>query len=149
MTNAQGEMPVSERDEAAAVSSIALQIAQTWAQVPPEHLQTALQALEPEFQREHEHRMEILRQAEEGERRRHVQYLCGLGAGFVIAMGMLTGAVVVGINGQPWLAALLTGPSLIALAKLFVIRRADAADTKLITQALRDALNSASPTPIV
>ena len=44
------------------------------------------------------------------------------------AIGMLTGAVIVGVNGQLWLAVLLTGPSLIALAKIFVLRRSDRTD---------------------
>ncbi|GAA3516787.1 MULTISPECIES: hypothetical protein [Streptosporangiaceae] len=58
-----------------------------------------------------------------------------------IAIGMLTGAVVVGVNGQLWLAALLTGPSLIALAKIFVLRRSDATDMKQL-QAQRDAVTA-------
>jgi hypothetical protein len=61
-----------------------------------------------------------------------------------IAIGMLTGAVVVGVNGQLWLAALLTGPSLIALAKIFVLRRSDATDMKQL-QAQRDAVTAPPP----
>lgn len=146
-------------------SSHAERIAQMWAQVPPEHLEIALKALEPELQREHEHRLEMLRREEneqrrchqEGERklrqleneqrRRHVRYLCGLWAGFALAAGMLTGGVIVGVSGQTWLAALLTGPSLLALAKLFVIRRADASDTQQIADAQRETLANAAPSP--
>jgi len=50
---------------------------------------------------------------------------------------MLTGAVVVGDNGQLWLAALLTGPSLIALAKIFVLCRSDATDMKATPSSAR------------
>jgi len=57
---------------------------------------------------------------------------------------MLTGAVVVGDNGQLWLAALLTGPSLIALAKIFVLCRSDATDMKQL-QAQRDAVTAPPP----
>jgi hypothetical protein len=60
-----------------------------------------------------------------------------------IAIGMLTGAVVVGVNGQLWLAALLTG-RLIALAKIFVLRRSDATDMKQL-QAQRDAVTAPPP----
>lgn len=130
-----------------AVGSHALQIARTWAQLPPKHLEVALKALEPELQREHEHRLQLLRDAQQENQRRHVRYLCGLWAGFSIAVGMLTAAVVVGVNQQLWLAALLTGPSLLALAKLFVIRRADTADTTRITEAGRDVLANAPTSP--
>ncbi len=134
-------------EKAAADASHALQIAQTWAQVPPEHLEAALKALEPELQREHEHRMTNLRLAEQDARWHHVQYLCGLWAGFTIAVGMLTGSMIVGVNGQFWLAALLTGPSLFALAKLFVVRRAGDSAEKQITQAQRNILSSATQPP--
>ncbi|MGW7535193.1 hypothetical protein [Amycolatopsis sp. NPDC054798] len=146
-------------------ASHAERIAQMWAQVSPEHLEIALKALEPELQREHEHRLETLRRTEneqrrchqEGERklrqleneqrRRHVRYLSGLWAGFALAAGMLTGGVIVGVSGQTWLAALLTGPSLLALAKLFVIRRADASDTQQIADAQRETLANSAPSP--
>ncbi|CAM4064688.1 hypothetical protein KIPE111705_38705 [Kibdelosporangium persicum] len=131
---------MSDEPQQAKPSSHALQIAQMWAKLPPKHLEAALRALEPELRREHEHRLA---------RMAHVRYMCGLGAGFVIAIGMLTSAVFVGINGQPWLAALFTGPSMLALAKLFVIRRADAADARQITRAQQNALAGApvEPTP--
>jgi hypothetical protein len=120
-------------------ASHAVQIARMWARVPAEHLEIALKALEPELQREHERQLEILRhenayrlealeQEKETSRQRHLRYLCGLWAGFTTAIGMLTGAIAVGVHGQLWLAALLTGPSLIALAKIFVLRRSDRTD---------------------
>lgn len=132
-------MADAERED---VSSHAMRIARMWATVPPEHLEVALKALEPELQREHECRMERLRldQKRDEARRRHTRYLSGLWAGFVIAVGMLAGAVVVGVNGHEWLAVVLVGPSLLALAKLFVIRRADAADIEQITQSQREVL---------
>lgn len=121
--------------------SHAVQIARMWSRVPAEHLEVALKALEPELQREHERqldtirredarKLEVLRQEQEARRQKHFRYLCGLWAGFAIAIGMLTGGVVVGVNDQPWLAVLLTGPSLIALAKIFVLRRSDPADMR-------------------
>lgn len=75
--------------------------------------------------------------------------LCSLWAGFAIAISMLTGGVIVGVGGQPWLAALLTGPSLLALAKLFVIRRADASDTEQITRSQQDTLANLPTDPPV
>jgi len=108
--------------------SHAVQIARMWARVPAEHLEIALKALEPELQREHERQLEALQQEQETRRQHHFRYLCSLWAGFAIAIGMLTGAVIVGVNEQPWLATLLTGPSLIALAKIFVLHRSDPTD---------------------
>ena len=119
-------------------SSHALRIARLWAQMPPEHLEVALKALEPELRREHEHRLA---------RMAHVRYMCGLWAGFAVAVGSLTSAAFVGVNGQPWLAALFAGPSVLALAKLFVIRRADAEDARQITRAQQDALAQAPAEP--
>ncbi|WP_410665275.1 hypothetical protein [Amycolatopsis sp. lyj-84] len=116
--------------------SRAVQIARMWARVPAEHLEVALKALEPELQREHERqlesirredarRLEVLRNEQEERRQRHFRHLCGLWAGFALVVGML-----VGVNGQACLAALLAGPSLIALAKIFVLRRSDPTDAR-------------------
>lgn len=99
----------------------ALRIARQWTSVPPEHLKQALEALEPELQRAHVERMARLQQR---------KFLFGLGAGFILAIGMLTGGVLVGLSGQSWLAALLIGPSLLALVKVFVMNRADNQDAR-------------------
>lgn len=134
-------------------ASRGLQIAKMWAELPAEHLEVSLKALEPELQRDHEyrtllarneerHRARLERQLEK--RRAHVRYLCGLWAGFTIAVGMLGAAVFMGLHQQPWLAALLSGPSLLALAKLFVIRKSDAADARSVLRSQRETL-SASP----
>ncbi|MFD0274380.1 hypothetical protein ACFVHB_10800 [Kitasatospora sp. NPDC127111] len=125
----------------------ALEIATQWAELPPEHLRIALEHLESELQREHEHLMardrhqaelqkaqaeaaaalETTRQValQEKEPRAHQLYLVGPVAGFVLAAGMLAGSVIVGLDGRQWLAGLLAGPSLIALPVVFVLRRTD------------------------
>ncbi|MFC8780066.1 hypothetical protein [Streptomyces nigra] len=146
-----------------------LEIAMQWAELPAEHLQVALSALEPQLKRDHELRMsqeqrdhewrmeqeqsmralrlEQARLAAEDAtaRRAHALYLTGLIAGFVLSIGMLTGAVIVGMNDQPWLAAMLSGPSLLALATLFVLRRNDSATNQSVARAQRAALNAAQP----
>ncbi|WP_180686282.1 hypothetical protein [Streptomyces gossypiisoli] len=148
-----------------------LEIAMQWAELPAEHLQMALAALEPQLKRDHELRMNQeqrdhelrmeqersmrelrLEQArlaaeEATARRAHALYLTGLIAGFVLSIGMLTGAVIVGTNDQPWLAAMLSGPSLLALATLFVLRRNDSATSRSVAQAQRSALNAAQSAP--
>ena len=93
------------------------------------NLCSELKALEPE-----------LDQQKEEQKRQHVRYLSGLWAGFAIASGMLSGGVFAGISGQPWLAVLLTGPSFVALAKLFVIRRADASNAREISRLGHDVM---------
>lgn len=86
----------------------------------------AASALEAARMRE-EHLTERARIAarERGEQRAHQLYVGGLVAGFVLAAGMLTGSVLVGLDGRQWLAGLLAGPSLIALPVVFVLRRSD------------------------
>lgn len=141
-----------------------LEIAMQWAELPVEHLQAALKALEPQLRREHEARMEREKTAREIELERmrlaaeeaqaartHTLYLLGLVCGFLITAGMLTGAVIVGVNDQPWLAALLAGPSVSVLAGLFVLRRNDNSQTRALLAAQRATLNAvgqpAAPAP--
>ncbi|MFI1176997.1 hypothetical protein [Streptomyces melanogenes] len=123
--------------------STGLDIVLQWAQLPPEHLEIALKAIEPELAREHEWRMEQarLKSLDDKDRRVHALYLGGLIAGFILAAGMLTGAVLVGMNGAPWLAALLSGPSVISLAGLFLLRRVDSAHARELGRAHRTALS--------
>ncbi|WP_205522290.1 hypothetical protein [Streptomyces sp. S1A1-7] len=121
-------------------------IAKQWAELPAEHLKVALEALEPQLQREHEAQMEHMRLAvQEAEAARtHRLYLWGLITGFVLTVGMLTGAVIVGSNNQPVLAGILSGPSVIALATIFVLRRNDAKQMQMAARVHQAALNAAS-----
>ncbi|MEU1619516.1 hypothetical protein ABZ479_19740 [Streptomyces sp. NPDC005722] len=126
-----------------------LELALQWAQLPSEHLEVALKALEPQLVREHEHNMEVLRlQTQEADARRsHILYLIGLVAGFVLCAGSIAGAVTVGLAGHEWLAAMLSGPSILALATLFVLRRTDNAQTRAVAQAQRQALTALGQLP--
>ncbi|WTW95378.1 hypothetical protein OG216_19240 [Streptomycetaceae bacterium NBC_01309] len=127
-----------------------LEIALQWSQLPPEHLEIHLKALEPVLAREHELEMENARltAADAKDARTHKLYMGGLIAGFVLAAGMLAGAVVVGLNDQPWLAAMLSGPSVLSLAALFVLRKVDSGATRQSALAHNRALaSSASPPP--
>lgn len=132
-----------------------LEIAMQWAQLPSEHLQSALKALEPQLRREHELQMERERAANEisvermrlearqsDSKRSHLLYLLGLIAGFILAAGMLVGAVIVATDGQAALATLFAGPSLIALVSIFVLRRKDASDTQALQQSQQHVLQT-------
>ncbi|SOD83765.1 hypothetical protein [Streptomyces sp. Ag109_G2-15] len=114
-------------------------IAMKWAQLPPEHLQIALQALEPQLKREHQARMAQLeaeaeharlKAAELQAKRTQAKYLTNFIAALVVTIALLVAAVLVAAEA-PWLSAVLSGPSLILLAKFFVLRRDD---TKLLRE---------------
>ncbi|WP_405634417.1 hypothetical protein OHB53_09550 [Streptomyces sp. NBC_00056] len=124
-----------------------LDIAMQWAELPAEHLKVALAALEPELARQYE--LSVLRarleHQEAQDRRTHNLYLGGLIAGFIIVVAMLTGAVIVGVNDLPWLAAMLAGPSVLSLAGLFVLRRVDSASAREAGRAHREALAASQP----
>lgn len=148
---------MSEQRESAA-SLGGLEVARAWADVPVEHLEVALKALEPQLLRDHEYRMaqqqidrelklKAMEAVEIRAKRAHALYLAGLVAGFIITVGMLTGAVIVGSNDQPWLAAMLSGPSVLALATVFVLRRNDTTQSRAVARNQRLALNAATQTP--
>jgi hypothetical protein len=121
------------------------EIASLRGQIPVEHLQAALTALEPQLKREHAYRMRHLDKQEllVAARRKHAIHMAGIVAGFALAVAMLVSAVLLGISGQPWLAALLSGPSILALIQVFVLQKSDpgamkasAAASKAATQKL-------------
>lgn len=135
-----------------------LEIARAWADVPADHLEVALKALEPQLVRDREYRtaqqqidrelqLRAMDVAENRARQSHALYLSGLVAGFVITVGMLAGAVIVGSDDQPWLAAMLSGPSVLALATIFVLRRSDAAQSRAVARGQRSVLDVLAPTP--
>ncbi len=133
MTNRSRNL--QERSQHATVAELnmlpksGLKLALRWPQLPPEQLEVILKAIlqksESESAREHELRLEQARLAAQNEhdRRTHTLYLGGLIAGFILAAGMITSAVIAGVHGLPWLAAVLSGPSLISLTRVFVLRR--------------------------
>ncbi|KOY59061.1 MULTISPECIES: hypothetical protein [unclassified Streptomyces] len=106
--------PVNDQSDVR--SQTALDFAKQWSQLPPEHLRIALRALEPQLAREHEYRMHQLRI----EQRRA---LAGLVAGFALSAALLALAVVVGLQGQVVLSALLAGPSIVAMGRFLVTRQ--------------------------
>ncbi|QLE75254.1 hypothetical protein FGW37_29920 [Streptomyces rectiverticillatus] len=143
----------------------------------PEKLEVALKALEPQLKREHQVRLKQLdnqrlraeqeaasaeaereraaalakaegeRAARDAEKRRnHVFRMSGLITGAVLALALLGAGVAVAPT-QPWLAAGLCGPSLLAVLKIVVLRRSDAADVKATERTARQAAASAAPPP--
>ncbi|MFG2952068.1 hypothetical protein ACGFZ4_43785, partial [Streptomyces adustus] len=91
-----------------------------------------------ELQREAEQRQHEDRQRERADRRHTVELVTGA----VIAPAMLgAGVYVAPENG--WLSALLCGPSLLALAKVFVLRQSGPEDMRAVSPAGRIATNAA------
>lgn len=63
------------------------------------------------------HRQDLERTVIQGNERRANN---GLQAGFVIAMTAMVGAVILGLCGQPWLAGVFVGGTLLSLVSVFV-----------------------------
>lgn len=113
-----------------------LEIATRWAELPPEHLRAALRMLESQLAREHEYKKAILEAETQQAKNRqtYMLHMTGLYVGVALALAMLAAAVALGINGQPWLATLMTGPSLIALIKIVILRQSNDDDMRAVRQ---------------
>ncbi|WP_210593783.1 hypothetical protein [Streptomyces sp. GESEQ-35] len=117
----------------------ALQFAREWAQLPPAHLRAALRALEPQMERDHE-------LAKMERKNRHVLNIMGLISGFILAICSLGGAIYFGVRGQLWGTAVLTGPSILVMIRVFVLRKTEKSDLRLSRSAL-DSLGNATGQP--
>ncbi|MFI1400544.1 hypothetical protein [Streptomyces sp. NPDC020681] len=146
------------------VVSAGMDIAMKWGAAlgGPEKLKIAFEALEPQLKREHQIRLkqlEMQREAAEREaantkatadreareaqaKRQHVLRMTGLCVGAVISVVMLGAGIYVSKDVW-WLAILLCGPSLLAMGKLYVLRRSDAEDMKDLSLSARGATNAA------
>lgn len=99
----------------------------TLSRLPPEQFKLAFKIVEAGLARAHELQLarERSRVREAADARTHALFAWGLGAGFVVVLGMIAAAVVVGVQGHVWLSASLSGPGVAVLASLFVLRRLD------------------------
>ncbi|MEU7981442.1 hypothetical protein AB0B63_23305 [Micromonospora sp. NPDC049081] len=101
--------------------------------LPGDRFDLVLKIVEEQLARNHEllmareetRRQEVAAElSAEAARRSDRLLLWGLVAGLVIVLGMTAASIVVGLQGHVWLSATLSGPSVIALASLFVLRKA-------------------------
>ncbi|WP_432112731.1 hypothetical protein [Streptomyces sp. S1] len=151
-TEDQGTLPAPQTPNEDPIVSAGLQIAAKWgATLDAAQLEVALKGLEPQLQREHKERMyrlkmqqEAAQQAAQGgrEQREHKRYMAGLISGSIVAIALL-GAGVFVAKDQWWLSILLCGPSLLALVKIFVLRRSDEYDMNAVSVATRRTMNAA------
>ncbi|MFF8931495.1 hypothetical protein ACF1AO_29990 [Streptomyces longwoodensis] len=137
--------------------SAAMHVAMQWKDLDAAHLAAAMAAMEPTLKREHRERvmrLDMMRESEERayaerqQKRAHLRYITELIVGALVALAMLTAGVLVASHAW-WLSTLLCGPSLLALVKIFVLRRSDAADMAAVGAAARTSTNAGTPPPPV
>ncbi|MET7980149.1 hypothetical protein ABZW44_45730 [Streptomyces mirabilis] len=145
-----GQLP-AEQPSGDSVLSAGARIAMQWRDLGADQLGAALRAMEPELRREHRERMMHLELRREAEQRQHEdrqqqradrRHTVEVAVGAVIALAMLGGGVYVAPESW-WLSVLLCGPSLLAIAKVFVLGRSDPEDMKSMSMAARTATNAA------
>ncbi|MEU1515687.1 hypothetical protein ABZ490_26680 [Streptomyces sp. NPDC005811] len=154
-------LPLPQDDPVVAAG---LDIAMKWGAAlgGPEKLKIALEALEPQLKREHQIRLRQLDmqrdatvRAEENakaaadgmlrlerEKRLHALRMTGLYLSAVISVAMLVVGVYVA-KDMWWLSLFLWGPSLVAMGKLYALRRSDPDDMKALSLGTRTATNAA------
>ncbi|MFD5016659.1 hypothetical protein [Streptomyces chartreusis] len=151
----RGEQLPAEQPSDNAVLSAGARIAMQWRDLGADQLAAALRAMEPELRREHRlqlMRLELEREeaqrkhTERREQRENRRRIAELAVGAVVALAMLGGGVYVAPESW-WLSCLLCGPSLLALVKIFVLRRSDPGDMAAVAGAARTATNAATPQP--
>ncbi|WP_257004383.1 hypothetical protein [Streptomyces sp. SA15] len=146
--NRGGQLPANWTPDEDPILSAGMQIAMQWRELGAEQLKAALEAMEPELRREHRVlmvRLEMQRDAVR-EQRAHRRQITEIIVGAVLALAMLGAGVYVAPD-SPWLATLLCGPSLLALIKVFVLRRSDPDDMKQVARAARSSTNAAGQAP--
>lgn len=151
--DSEARLPATGSSDADPVLSAGLSIAKQWGEaLGPEQLRVALEALEPQLKRDHRALMKRLEMQaaqleqevrERREERAHRRHMAGLLAGSGVAVAMLGAGVYVASDAW-WLATFLCGPSLLALAKVFVLRRSDQDDMKFLSRTARSSTNAAS-----
>ncbi|MFD7913063.1 hypothetical protein ACFV30_20460 [Streptomyces sp. NPDC059752] len=112
---------------------MALELAKAWSKIPAEHFQIAVDAITPQMQREHELRVQAHSQFELDRKRRYSLELLGLWIGAGVAVISLGAAIYFGIQAKFWAMAIMAGPSIFVLIKLFVLRKSDASDSGLFS----------------
>jgi hypothetical protein len=127
-----------EETEMGRTEELAVSFAKEWAQLPAPHLRVALKAWENERKRQHD--LALVR-----ERNRNRLDLLGMVTGFVVSLASIGGATVFGFRGDYWMAAIMLGPSLFAVTKLFVLRKSEKGETRQVGAALQMVAQSGTP----
>ncbi|WP_405808171.1 hypothetical protein OG729_25100 [Streptomyces sp. NBC_00210] len=80
------------------------------------------------------------------EKRHHTYRMATLLVGMAASISMLGSGIYVAPD-NPWLAAGLCGPSMLALVKIFVLKRSDEADMRASERTAREAANVGAQPP--
>ncbi|MGW1491732.1 hypothetical protein [Streptomyces sp. NPDC002402] len=83
----------------------------------------------------------------QADRLRHRRHVLNVSTGAVISVALLVAGVLVA-DSAIWLSLILCGPSLLALAKVYVLQKSDPDDMKILGRSSHTATNAAaSPQP--
>ncbi|MGW7720395.1 hypothetical protein ACWGKK_39705 [Streptomyces chartreusis] len=77
------------------------------------------------------------------DRLRHRRHVLNVSTGAVISVALLVAGVLVA-DTAVWLSLILCGPSLLALAKVYVLQKSDPDDMKILGRSARTATNAAA-----
>ncbi|GAA1599786.1 hypothetical protein [Streptomyces globosus] len=149
------QLPPSEKESAPdPVLYAAAQVAMQWKDLDAAQLAAAMSAMEPSLVRDYhlrQQRIEMQReaalweQADRQQRREYRRRMTELIVGGVVALAMLGGGVYLAAADHWWMATLMAGPSLIALVKIFVLRRSDPGDMHAVASATRMSTSAGTP----
>ncbi|MEU9899666.1 hypothetical protein ACIBCS_42240 [Streptomyces phaeochromogenes] len=112
-----------------------------WKDLPAAHLKLALQFWNDRVRADHELRMVQ-------EKNRNRLDVMGLIAAFAVSVASVGGAIYFGAMRDYWMASIMLGPSLFAIMKLFITRKAGKADLKASGSTLNIISQPGSPPPL-
>ncbi|WP_141746794.1 hypothetical protein [Streptomyces agglomeratus] len=147
------EEPLPAASDPDPYTAAAHRVAEQWAELDPEKFDLALKALEPRSKRAHQFRLRQLAMQEVAAKlaaddviakRHHTYQMTNLIVAAMLSLAMLGGGIYVAPTNI-WLALGLCGPSLLALMKVFVLRRSDASDMRNLGRFLGNAGNAGPP----
>ncbi|WP_405542751.1 hypothetical protein OG478_13690 [Streptomyces phaeochromogenes] len=112
-----------------------------WKDLPPAHLKLALKFWNDRMKADHELRLVK-------ERNRNRLDVMGLIAAFVISGASVGSAIYFGAMHDYWMAGIMLSPSVFAIMKLFITRKAGKADLKASGSALGLISQQGGPPPL-
>ncbi|MFE7072654.1 hypothetical protein ACFU96_21485 [Streptomyces sp. NPDC057620] len=112
-----------------------------WKDLPPAHLKLALQFWNDRVTADHELRMVQ-------EKNRNRLDVMGLIAAFVVSGACVGSAIYFGVMRDYWMAGIMLGPSVFAIMKLFITRKAGKVDLKASGASLGVVSQPGGPAPL-
>ncbi|MDU0293817.1 hypothetical protein [Saccharothrix longispora] len=125
---------MSGKAERAGEKLDSLEVIQRWSEVSPEHLKSAIKALDSELSRAHELRMVKEQHQEAKARREHTLYMTSMLVGSLVIIALLSGAVLLATRGQVLLPTIFTTLS-VTMATVFVLRKHDPQQMRAVIKA--------------